>query len=327
MSRLRKAWSRLTDFFDFSLPSLSFDGISPLDRQLFVSISSKAQDAEHWIEIFRGRMSPRWNLMSQNDFRPWTDDIDPHCWWEQFPRTRASYAMLVLTEPEEGTSQGQDAEIEDAIGRGIPIAVCRTSDLRSTALNRMFATQLSAHPQPKPDPWSCVEHFDFYERDTNQELARLETWVDRFAVPPLALPLDLVAGELYPFRATIRVPHENGWSPVDWQQFSPLLVFNYGLLFLAPTSILRSKTCDQKGQIVIPLRSTNIPGEITADIVLPSKGFGNAVITVGQPRENYAGPLGGLVAAAPDLVLWWDFHVQESRNPADSTERVSSLFT
>jgi hypothetical protein len=300
----------LTSFFDFTIPSFSFGTATPVDRQIFVSISSKAQDAEHWIEVFKTQMGARWNLMSQNDFRPWTEDIDPNCWWEQFPRTRASYAMLVVTEPEEGTSEGQDVEIEDAIGRGIPIAYCRTSNFVSAVLNKNFTTQLLTHKQPKSQPWSCIEYFDFHERDVNLELARLGAWVDHFAAPPLRLPANLVAGERHPFRATLQVQDEDGWRPVDWRLLSPKLVFNYGMLFVARTTVLSLRTCKEKRQIVIPLTATDIPGEITAEVVLPTDGFGNAVITVGTPKENYADESGGLIADNKDVLRWWDFHVK-----------------
>jgi len=311
VSRLRRALSRLTSFFDLRLPLFSFPDSLVRDRQIFVSISSKNQDAERWIHVFKTQMGARWNLVSQNDFRPWTDDIDPNCWWEQFPVTRASYAMLVVTEPEEGTSEGQDAEIEDAIGRGIPIAYCRTCNFSSAAQNQAFTAQLLTHKQPKSNPWSCIEYFDFLERDVNQELVRLEAWVDQFAVRPLKFPASLVAGEAHTFRATLRVQCEDGWHPVDWQKFSPQLVFNYGMLFLARTAVLSLRTCKEKRQIVIPLSATDTPGEITAEIELPASGFGNAVITVGTPKENYADEYGGLAAGNQDVVRWWDFHVQE----------------
>jgi hypothetical protein len=312
VSKLRKGFSRLTSFFDFRLPSFSFDTNLFRDRQIFVSISSKAPDAEHWIDVFKTQLGERWNLVSQNDFRPWTEDIDPNCWWEQFPVTRTSYAMLVVTEPEEGTSEGQDVEIEDAIGRGIPVAYCRTCNLGSAAQNQAFKTQLLAHQQPQSGSWSCFEYFDFLERDVKQELARLDAWLDRFAGPPLVLPANLVAGEAHAFRATLQVQDETGWHPVDWRQFSPLLVFNYGMLFVARTTVLSLRTCKEKQQIVIPLSATDTPGEITADVVLPTDGFGNAVITVSVPRENYAHEYGGLIADSKDVVRWWDFHVKKA---------------
>lgn len=314
MSRLRSAFSRLTSFFDLRLPSFSFPESLTRDRQIFVSISSKDQNAEHWIHVFKRQMSGNWNLVSQNDFRPWTDDMDPNCWWEQFPVTRASYAMLVVTEPEQGTSEGQDAEVEDAIGRGIPIAYCRTCSFRSAVQNQTYTTQLLTHKQPKSNPWSCIEYFDFVDRDVTQELARLGAWVDRFATPPLKLPANLVAGEAHSFRATLRLQNENGWEPVDWRQFFPRLVFNYGMLFLARTTVPALRTCREKRQIVIPLSATDTPGEISAEVLLPTDGFGNAVITVGVPKENYADESGGLSASNKDVVLWWDFHVKGTNN-------------
>jgi hypothetical protein len=99
---------------------------------------------------------------------------------------------------------------------------------------------------------------------------------------------------------------------MNWSQHSPLLVFNYGNLLVQHTD--RIPLPSKPKQIIVPLVSTDVAGEVTAEVVLPSGGSGHAVLTIGQPATNYAWDDGGLNVSTDqrnDVFLWWDFRVRE----------------
>jgi hypothetical protein len=102
--------------------------------------------------------------------------------------------MLVLLDPQEWTSHGQDVEIEDALGRGMPVALCRTGPFAATQFSESFKTMLVASDKQNATR-SFVGCFDFYERDLKLELSRLNAWMNRFAAPPLKIPDLFVAGQ------------------------------------------------------------------------------------------------------------------------------------
>lgn len=281
----------------------------PKERQVFVSKSGHFKEVQEWAGILQSNLGNHFNLITDNYFRPLAADQ----WVAQFIYTRASHAMLVLLDPEEWTSHGQDVEIEDALGRGMPVALCRTGSFAARQFNESFKKMLVASDNQNA-PRSFVAYFDFYERDLKLELSRLNAWMNRFAAPPLKIPDLFVAGQPQLFREAVRVPEDGSWKWMNWSQHSPLLVFNYGNLLVQHTD--RIPRPSQPKQIIVPLASTGVPGEVTAEIVLASGGSGHAVLTIGQPATNYVWDDGGLNVSMDqrnDLFLWWDFRVYEPR--------------
>jgi len=193
------------------------------------------------------------------------------------------------------------------MGRGMPIALCRTQSFSTNQLNERFRN-LMASPYSSA-PLSCVGCFDFWGRDTNAEACRLAAWVDRFATPPLKLHDQLTAGQPMIFRENIRVPDGQDWRLMDWRAHHPILVFNHGHLLLQLGTSIR-KTCKQR-HVIVPLTTTDVPGEVRTEIVLPVAGFGHAVLTIGEPSIDYTYEEGGLMSNRKnELFLWWDFVVQ-----------------
>jgi hypothetical protein len=287
------------------------DPFGPRDRQVFVSKSGQFPEFQKWMSILESRLGKRFNLISDDDFRPLGGDGYYQDWTIQFRFTRASYAMLVLLDLVEWTSRGQDIEIEDAMGRGMPVALCRTASFTTQQLNQRFRDSLMAYDN-RNSPRSCLEYFDFCEREVELELSRLDAWVNRFAVPPLRIPNQFVAGQPEVFRVTLRTPNGQDWEPVDWSLHHPLLVFNYGSTLVQHGS--RIPRTSAANQIIVPLLPTEVTGEITAaQLVLPSSGSGHVVLTIGPPADNYAWDDGGLnvsVDQRTDIFLWWDFFVR-----------------
>jgi hypothetical protein len=166
---------------------------------------------------------------------------------------------------------------------------------------------------PDPNtPHSCIEYFDFYERDVEMELDRLGAWVNLFAASPLRLPEQFVVGQPKMFTAIVRVPDGPRWKPMSWLSYRPLLVFNYGHILLQHGSRI-PETCEEM-QVVVPLVATEVAGEVTGEVVLSSSGLGHVVLTIGEPAKTYAYPDGGLASERKsDILLWWDFSVSEPR--------------
>lgn len=305
MSRLRNF---ISDLFSGSF-GVSFP-VGPRDRQVFVSKSGRFPEVQKWMSILQSKLGERFNLICDDDFRPYGGDGYYQDWAMQFRYTRASYAMLVLFDLAEWTSLGQDIEIEDALGRGMPVALCRTAPFTAQHLNERFKNLLRVYDN-RNSARSFIEYFDFCERDLELELSRLDAWVNRFAAPPLSIPNQFVAGQPEVFRVTLRTPNGQDWNPMDWIPHHPILVFNYGSILVQHGS--RIPPTSKANQIVVPLIPTDVAGEITGQCVLPSSGSGHVVLTIGPPANNYAWDDGGLNVSMDqrnNVFLWWDFFVR-----------------
>ena len=287
------------------------DFIVTLDRQVFISKSGSFPDTARWKEMFSQAFGDRFNLICDDDFRPVYDiaiggRVD--AWSSQFEFTRRSYAVIALLDPAQWTSWGQYLEIDDAFGRGIPVAFCRVVPFVNENTNSSFKYMASGEGDAIA-PVSFFEYFDFVERDIEQELKRLERWISEFATAPLSLPQYFTAGRPQVVQTTVRVPRRNGWSALD-DTCLPLLVFNYGQLLVHMQDRLPSTwMCKATNQIVLPLERGTERGELRAEVTLPREGFGHVVVTVGQPKPNYAREEGGIAERTPETFLWWDFWV------------------
>jgi hypothetical protein len=129
----------LRDVFEIFAEGFGIPGsFGPSDHQIFVSKSGEFREFRDWINILRSKLDKCFNLIWDDEFRVLGGQGYYDHWRLQFEYTRASYAMLVLMDPNKGTSRGQDVEIEDAMGRGIPIAFCRTQKFATNQLNESF---------------------------------------------------------------------------------------------------------------------------------------------------------------------------------------------
>ena len=119
-------------------------------------------------------------------------------------------------------------------------------------------------------PASLMEYFDFVERDMNQELNRLEAWIDEFAIAPLDLPQYFTVRTPQTVRVMVRTPTTPGWAPLP-DNSAPILVFNYGkLLVHMQGRTPRTWICPHRDQVVLPLRQGATPGELMTEVTLPT---------------------------------------------------------
>jgi hypothetical protein len=243
------------------------------------------------------------SAMTDADFRLGQDPLAIHEGWQsQFQVTRDCNVMVVLLDPVQWTSDGQDVETEDASGRGVPLALCRVLPFRSEDDNDRFV-RLVARGGPSGHRWSLLGFFDLCR---GEDVERLLTWVERAAaVPPPRIPAAFQSNVPTPFTARIRVPEKDVWDYMDWSGDTPVpqLVFNYGeRLVRDERKARREWEWPEKRQVVVPLTATAVRGELAGTITLPHRGFGHALLTIGPPTDkNHSRP--------EDRLMWWDFFV------------------
>jgi hypothetical protein len=292
--------------WDVSIPSFG-----PLERQVFVSKSGQFGATQQWISTLGAAFGDEFNLMWDDQFRLLGGQSYHDHWRLQFDFTRVSHAMIVLMDAHEWTSRGQDIEIEDALGRGMPVAFCRAEPFATPQMNERFE---GIRASSMPSSSRCfVRFFDLCTPDADREVRRLARWITDVAIPPLRLPFVFEPAQSEEVRATLWVPGDRRQQPVDWTLYRPRFVFNYGAHFVQLGT--RIPYASKPRQFVFPAIPTDVAGEIRASITLPSHGVGHAVLTVGEPQTSYAGADGGLCAAdeRSNLFLWWDFVVESRR--------------
>ena len=302
----RRAWS--LGSFDLDIPAdASIPHLGPRDHQLFVSKSGQFTATEQWLATLGATFGDDFTLMWDDQFRAIGGQSHVDHWRMQYVFTRASYAMIVLMDTQEWTSRGQDMEIEDVMGRAMPVALCRTEPFASREMNERFETMLTGPSRHAPRCF--MQCFDLCAPAAERELPRLATWIRSVAIPPVPLPASFKAGQTEEVRVRLWVPDESRQQPVDWSACQPRFVCNYGPHFVQLGT--RVPYASKPGQLIFPVTPTGVAGEIRADITLPSRGVGHAVLTVGEPQASYAGEVGGLQAnRLSDLFLWWDFVVE-----------------
>jgi hypothetical protein len=243
------------------------------------------------------------SVMLDADFRFLQDPFAVHeGWQEQFSFTRDCNAMVVLLDPSQWTSEGQDVESQDASGRGVPLAMCKVAPFDKTDDNERFS-RLVSRGAPKYLRWSLLGYFDLC---STEEFTPLVSWLKRVvSVPPPRIQSVFQSNVSTPFAARIRVPGADVWDYMDWSsaQTLPNLVFNYGeRLVRDERKARRQWEWPEKNQAVIPLASTAVRGELVGAITLPHRGFGHALVTFGTPDHIWRGE-------AEDRIMWWDFFV------------------
>jgi hypothetical protein len=292
------------------LPDVTGVALLPARRQLFISKSGSRQDSDHWITMIRSAAGAHFNLMWDDQFRVIGGEDHRDHWRKQFDFTRASYAMVVLMDPAEWVSRGQEIEGEDALGRRIPLAMCRVEPFESQGNNDLFL-RLTRGPEEKAR-YRFIRYFDLAGADVDTQLARMTRWLRQVACAPPELPFCFDAGRAKDIRAVIRIPDGDRWRAMDWGAHRPQLVANYGSHFAQLGTSVPYGSRPQ--QLVFDVNTSGGAGEIRATVTLPSAGVGHMALTIGEPQPSYAYDDGGLMAdRSRDLLLWWDFVVAASR--------------
>lgn len=253
--------------------------MNDLDRNHLptIMLSKSGSVANAFISDIRTALSCQFTCVTEDDFRPSTAHLHPHdSWTHQFLHTRSATVMIVILTGHErddfgrpNISVGQNIEVFDALGRGMPAVWIGATDGGHEIATKWQSIMARNHP--------CrVSHQLDARQDRDRCLADLLSLCERLSeIPKPKLPDVFEPG--HPQRVEYHVcetrPKGWGFKDLSEQLFRPVMRVRYGDHIISSPYQQALKTLRHEHDVKLDIVEPET-GLIAGEVVPVTEGVG-----------------------------------------------------